>query len=225
VTRLDIGAVLFDLDGTLADTAPDLVGALNLLLAEQGMPAVPLERLRPYASAGARGLLHEGMGIAPVDARFETLRARFLDLYAGNLCVDTRLFPGMERVLFQLEQKPIFWGVVTNKPARFTIPLINALGLAHRTSCVVSGDTTPYSKPHPAPLLHAAETLGLPSHACLYVGDDLRDVQAARAAGMPVLAAAFGYLGDAGEPRDWGADAVIDHPGEIMTFLRTNHVG
>ena len=225
MTRRDIGAVLFDLDGTLADTAPDLAGALNLLLAERGLPAVPIERLRPYASAGALGLLRAGMGIGPDDAEFEMLRVRFLDLYTDNICVDTRLFPGMDQVLSQLEQRSTIWGIVTNKPARFTVPLIKALGLAERTACVVSGDTTAYSKPHPAPLLHAAETLDLPPQACLYVGDDLRDVQAAHAAGMPVLAAAFGYLGDAGDPHVWGADAVIDHPSEIMDFLRTNPVG
>jgi phosphoglycolate phosphatase len=219
LTDRAIRAVLFDLDGTLADTAPDLVGALNLLLAERSQPALPLERLRPYASAGARGLILEGMGIAADDADYETLRTRFLDLYAANICVHTRLFQGMDQLLRQLEQRSIFWGVVTNKPARFTNPLIKALSLAGRASCVVSGDTTPYSKPHPAPLLHAAELLGLPSSACLYVGDDLRDVQAARAAGMPVLAAAFGYLGDAGDPRNWGADAVIDQASEIMAFL------
>ena len=165
MTGSSIQAVLFDLDGTLADTAPDLARALNLLRAERGLPPIPLEHLRAHASSGAQGLLGAGMGITPEAAEFDTLRARFLDLYAAHICVETKLFPGMELVLSQLERRTISWGVVTNKHSRFTAPLIAELGLAQRTSCVVCGDTTPYSKPHPAPLLHAASQLGLPPKA------------------------------------------------------------
>ena len=212
-------AVLFDLDGTLADTAPDLAGALNRLLQEKGRKALPLEITRPWTSAGARGMLKVGFGIDPDHADFEPLRVRFLDLYAEKLCVDTRLFPGMPELLDELESRGIQWGIVTNKAERFTLPLVRALGFAERAAVVVGGDTTPHAKPHPQPLLHAAERIGQPPAACLYVGDDLRDIQSARAAGMPVIAAAFGYLGDGSNPDDWGADGVIAAPLETLNYL------
>lgn len=214
-----IRAVLFDLDGTLADTAPDLAGALNRLLAERGLAPVPLEVTRPHTSSGARGLIGAGLGIGPDHPEYESLRARFLDLYAENIFVDTQLFPGMADVLTELERRQLRWGIVTNKAARFTDPLIAAMGLAQRSACTVSGDTTPHTKPHPEPLLHAARLIGLEPRTCLYIGDDLRDIQAARAAGMPVLAAAFGYLGENGDPAKWQADGVVNHPSEILDFL------
>ncbi len=218
MTHRSIRAVLFDLDGTLADTAPDLACALNRLLAERGQAPVPLAQTRPYTSSGARGLIGAGLGIGPDHPEYEALKMRFLDLYAENILVDTKLFPGMEALLGELEKRQLRWGIVTNKAARFTDPLITAMGLARRSSCTVSGDTTAHIKPHPEPLLHAARQIGLEPTVCLYVGDDLRDIQAARAAGMPVLAAAFGYLGDS-DPRDWQADGVINHPSEILNFL------
>lgn len=214
-----IRAVLFDLDGTLADTAPDLAAALNALLGEHGRAPVPLERTRPLTSAGARGMLQAGFGIAPGAPEYEPLKARFLELYGGSVCVETRLFPGMEELLAALERRGLRWGVVTNKPERFTTPLLAALGVLHRAACVVSGDTTERAKPHPDPLLHAASALALAPAACLYVGDDLRDVQAARAAGMPVVAAGYGYLGDGGECGSWQADGIIEHPLETLNFL------
>lgn len=214
-----IRAVLFDLDGTLADTAPDLAAALNLLLGEQGRRPVPLELTRPLTSAGARGMLEAGFGIAPGAPEYEPLKARFLDLYGRAVCVETRLFGGIGELLDALERRGLPWGVVTNKPARFTEPLLEALGVLHRAACVVSGDTVERPKPHPDPLLHAARALALAPAACLYVGDDLRDVQAAKAAGMPVLAASYGYLGDAGDCRAWQADGVIGHPLETLKFL------
>jgi phosphoglycolate phosphatase len=217
---MTIRAVLFDLDGTLADTAPDLAGALNRLLAEHGRAAVPLAHARRVTSSGARGMLRVGFGIDPQHAGYDALRARFLDLYAENLCRETRLFDGIAELLATLESRGLPWGVVTNKAERYTLPLLDALGLGGRTACVVGGDTTGRAKPHPDPLLHAAQALGLAPAACLYLGDDLRDVQAARAAGMPVLAAGYGYLGDEGDPSVWGADAVISHPLETLNHLR-----
>jgi len=212
-------AVLFDLDGTLADTAPDLARALNSLLAEHGRAPVPVEITRPLTSSGARGMIRVGFGLAPGQDDYEGLKARFLELYGTMLCVETRLYPGMDELLGTLEQRGVRWGVVTNKLERFTTPLLEALGLTTRAACVVSGDTVARAKPHPDPLLHASRTLALDPAACLYVGDDLRDVWAARAAGMPILAAGYGYLGDDGDPHAWGADAVIGHPLETLNFL------
>lgn len=209
-------AILFDLDGTLVDTAPDLAGALNRLLTELGRATVPAEVTRPHTSSGARGLIQAGMGIGPDHPDYEQLKSRFLDLYARNICIESKLFAGMPELLLSLEQARIPWGIVTNKASRFTEPLLKAMRLYDRAACVVSGDTTPHPKPHPAPLLHASGLLGLEPAECLYVGDDLRDIQSARAAGMPVVAAAFGYLGEAGDPHAWLADAVISEPAELL---------
>lgn len=212
-------AVLFDLDGTLADTAPDLVAALNRLRSEHGRAALPLATVRPYASSGARGLLQIGFGLKPEDARFEPLRDAFLDHYEARVCVETRLFPGMIELLAAIEQRGIRWGVVTNKSSRFTPRIIAALGLEARAACVVCGDTTPHIKPHPASLLHAARQLALEPAQCCYVGDDLRDVQAALAAGMRAVAAEYGYLGTGSAPREWNAHAVIAHPMDLIARL------
>jgi phosphoglycolate phosphatase len=212
-------AVLFDLDGTLADTAPDLGRALNRVRAANGLAPMPLAITRPYTSSGARGLLKVGFGLDPEDERYEALKLQFLDFYAAEICVDTRLFDGMAELLAQLDQDRLPWGVVTNKAERFTLPLLQGLRLGARAACVVGGDTAARAKPHPDPLLHAAASLQLPPAACLYVGDDLRDVQAARAAGMRVLAAKYGYLGDGGAIESWQADAIIDHPRQVLDFL------
>lgn len=220
-TRFPARAVLFDLDGTLADTAPDLARALNRLRRERNCDPVPLEIARPYTSSGARGLIGIGFGILPGHPEFESLKDRFLALYAEEVCVETRLYDGMPELLARLEESAIAWGVVTNKATRFTTPLMAQLGLAARAACVVCGDTTARPKPHPEPLLHAAAQLRLQPAQCLYVGDDLRDVQAARAAGMPVLAAGFGYLGIGGVPGNWGADGVINSPLDTLNYLAT----
>jgi 2-phosphoglycolate phosphatase len=212
-------AVLFDLDGTLADTAPDLARALNRVRAANGLAPMPLEITRSYTSSGARGLLKVGFGLDPEDERYEALRLQFLDFYAADICVDTRLFDGMAELLDQLDQDRLPWGVVTNKAERFTFRLLQGLHLDERAACVVGGDTAARAKPHPDPLLHAAAALQLPPSACLYVGDDLRDVQAARAAGMPVIAAKYGYLGDGGSIESWQADAIIGHPREVLDYL------
>jgi phosphoglycolate phosphatase len=211
-------AVLFDLDGTLADTAPDLAGALNRLRAEQGLAPVPLEKLRPFASAGARGLVHAGFGVKPGDADYDALREAFLEFYREQTCVHTQLFPGIAELLAALGQRGIPWGIVTNKATRFTDRIVEALGLA--PACVVCGDTTEHIKPHPAPMLHAAEQLGLPPSACAYLGDDLRDIQAARAAGMRAIAVDWGYHHpESGGPGAWKADAVIARPGDLIGLL------
>jgi len=211
-------AVLFDLDGTLADTAPDLAAALNRLRADQGLEPVPLERLRPFASAGARGLVHAGLGVKPGDPDYEALRTAFLEAYRESTCVETRLFPGIPELLAELGRRGIAWGIVTNKATRFTDRIVEALGLS--PACVVCGDTTEHIKPHPAPLLHAAAQLRAPAPACLYLGDDLRDVQAALAAGMRAVAVAWGYHHpESGGPRSWKAEAVIAEPRDLIPLL------
>ncbi|UZD54141.1 phosphoglycolate phosphatase [Caldimonas aquatica] len=214
-----VGAVLFDLDGTLADTAPDLAAAVNRMRVRRGRDALPLELLRPVASHGARGLLRVGMDVGPEHPDFEGLKREFLDEYERALAVHTRLFDGASSLLDALERAGVAWGVVTNKVMRFAAPVLEGLGLAARAGVLVGGDTTPHPKPHPAPLLEACRRLQVPAHRAVYVGDDLRDVQAARAAGMPAIAARYGYLGD-GEPIErWGADEIIDHLEELVTLL------
>jgi phosphoglycolate phosphatase len=212
-------AVLFDLDGTLADTAPDLARALNCVRAAHRLAPMPAATTRSYTSSGVRGLLKIGFGLDPGDERYDALRLQFLDFYAAAICVDTRLFDGVAELLDRLEQEGLPWGVVTNKAERFTLPLLQSLSLDERAACVVGGDTAARAKPHPDPLLHAAAALQLPPSACLYVGDDYGDVQAARAAGMPVIAAKYGYLGNGRPIESWQADAIIEHPREVFDYL------
>ena len=211
-------AVLFDLDGTLADTATDLGAAVNRLRARRGLADLATRDVRAYASSGARGLLRVGLGLNPGDPDYETMRDAFLAYYAERVCVDTRLFPGISQLLAEIGARGLKWGIVTNKATRFTAPIVAALGIA--PDCVVCGDTTPHSKPHPAPLLHAAKQLALEPRACCYVGDDLRDVQAAHAAGMRAIAVLYGYHGvDNGGPATWNADAIIAQPTDLIAQL------
>lgn len=212
-------AVLFDLDGTLVDTAPDLAGALNRMLARRGLAAVPLSLLRPVASSGARGMLGIGFGIGPGHADYESLRQEFFDEYESELLGESALFDGVEALLDALESRGLPWGIVTNKIARFTQPLVGLLGLDARAGCVVSGDTTPHPKPHPAPLIEAARQLSAPPARCIYVGDDERDIQAARSAGMGAIAAGYGYLGSGAPPSAWGADHIIASPGALLALI------
>jgi phosphoglycolate phosphatase len=214
-----IKAVLFDLDGTLADTAPDLGHALNQQRIARGLSAVPLELIRTEASAGARGLLGLGFNIAPGDSDYPDMREEFLDLYAARLCHDTQLFPGVSELLDQLDARKLPWGIVTNKPARFAKPLIHLLGLSQRAACLISGGDTTHSKPHPEPLLAASHALVVAPDTCIYLGDDIRDVEASLAAGMEPVIARYGYLGNGHPPESWGARYLIDHPHELLAYL------
>lgn len=214
-----IKAVLFDLDGTLADTAPDLGHALNRQRIARGLSALPIEFIRVEASAGARGLLGLGFNIRPADADYDGMRAEFLDFYAECLCRETRLFPGVAEMLDKLDDCRLPWGIVTNKPARFSIPLLQELGLNNRAACIISGGDTIHSKPHPEPLLKVSSAMDVAPAGCIYVGDDLRDVQASLAAGMEPVIAKYGYLGNASAPESWGARYLIDRPQELLGYL------
>lgn len=216
---LPVAAVLFDLDGTLADSAGDLALALNRVREGVGLPPVPVAPLRPYASSGARGLLEAGMGVTPAHAGYEELRQAFLAHYEQCLAETTRLYDGVAELLDAIEARGLAWGIVTNKHARFTGPVVAALALAPRARVVVSGDTTPNPKPHPAPLLHAADVLSVAPDRCVYVGDDLRDVEAGRAAGMATIVAGYGYLGTSGDPAHWPATGWIDRPLDLLRWL------
>jgi N-acetyl-D-muramate 6-phosphate phosphatase len=215
-----VRAILFDLDGTLIDSAPDLAGAANDLLQAHGRPALPFERLRPVASSGARGLVGVTFGVGPGDDRYEPLRLEFLAIYESRLTRLTHVFDAVHPMLEAIEAAGLPWGIVTNKAGRYTDPIVAHLGLDRRAGVVISGDTTPHAKPHPEPLFEAARRMAVDAEACVYVGDDLRDIQAGRAASMRTLAAAWGYLGH-GEPvHAWGADAVITEPNELLNWLR-----
>ncbi|MCX7184747.1 MAG: HAD-IA family hydrolase [Nitrosospira sp.] len=214
-----IKAVFFDLDGTLADTAPDLGHALNCQRSARGLPPLPLALIRTEASAGARGLLGLGFNIGPDDPGYQAMRDEFLDFYAARLCHDTHLFPGIAELLDQLDARTLPWGIVTNKPARFTLPLLQLLGLSQRAACVISGGDTTHSKPHPEPLLAASSALAVAPAACIYLGDDMRDVEASLAAGMEPVIARYGYLGNSHPPESWGARYLIDHPQELLAYL------
>jgi len=212
-------AVLFDLDGTLADTAGDLGGALNQLRVTRGLDPLPLEVLRPYASAGARGLIGVGLDIHPGDPEFEPLRLAFLDAYMRCLADTTVLFDGMSELLYELSARGLKWGIVTNKPHRFTLPVMEGLGLREDAAVIISGDSTAHAKPHPLPLLTACEEMGVPPASVLYVGDDLRDIQAAQAAAMPSAAAQWGYIGHNGDISEWGADVIVAQPLDLLAHL------
>ncbi len=211
--------VFFDLDGTLADTAPDLVAATNQLLSARNLPLKPYEQLRPCASAGARGLIGGAFGIDTKHPDFIPLRDEFFANYEKALFVHSKLFEGMEHLLNQLESAQLPWGIVTNKSERFTNPLIELMGLSQRSISTVSGDTTPHSKPHPEPILHAARIANLDPNKSLYVGDDIRDIIAGKAAGMKTVAAAYGYCGCEEPPEAWGADFIIQTPQELLQII------
>lgn len=217
ISTLSPRAVLFDLDGTLADTAPDLVAAVNLLRTARGLAPADYELLRPYASAGARGLIGAAFGLQPGDADYEALRVAFLENYTSAIAAKTRLFEGIPELLDALTVSNIPWGIVTNKAARLTELLVPKIGLAH-AACVISGDTTPHAKPHPAPLQEAARRIGISPEECWYVGDDLRDIEAGRAAGMTTIAAAWGYCGETA-PATWNSDWLMETPADLSAHL------
>ncbi|MBY0578516.1 MAG: HAD-IA family hydrolase [Burkholderiales bacterium] len=209
-------AILFDLDGTLADTAKDLGLALNTLRSDRGLPELALGIIRPQASNGVRGLLGLGFGITPEAEGYALLRDEFLEVYMENICNRTRLFDGMPELLDEVGKMGLPWGIVTNKPMRFTLPLVERLGLAAQV--VVGGDLCAHQKPHPEPLLYAAEKLSVSPSSCIYLGDDRRDTDASLAAGMISIVARYGYLG-AGDVESWGAHGGIDHPLELLKYI------
>ncbi len=214
-----IKAVLFDLDGTFADTAPDLAAALNHTRASRNLSPLPLDVIRPQASHGSRGLLKLGFGIEPEHPDYNALRDIFLDYYERNICVHTRLFSDMAELVAELEQRNIKWGIITNKPHRFTLPLMQALGMASRAACLISGDTCAHAKPHPEPMLKACELLGVAPEQCLYLGDDLRDMQAANASGMRGIIANYGYVSDDVSVKNWNAQGSVDKPTELLGLI------
>ncbi len=214
-----IKAVLFDFDGTVADTAPDLGHALNRQRIARNLTPLPIEQIRTQASAGSRGLLDLGFNVKPDDSDYAFMRDEFLDFYTQRLCHDTCLFSGMAELLGQLDARNLPWGIVTNKPARFTHPLIQQLGLQERVACIVCGDETTHQKPHPEPLLTASNQLSISPTGCIYLGDDRRDVKASLAAGMLPIIASYGYLGDGHPPETWGARYIIDRPQDLLIYL------
>ena len=211
--------VLFDLDGTLIDSAPDLAAAANAMRHARGLAALPLPQLRPMVGSGARGMVGLAFGAKPGDSSFDALRDEFLQRYQAGLLDQTAVFAAMMPVLDHLDAVGRRWGIVTNKAERFTRPVIEGLRLHSRAVVVISGDTTPHSKPHPAPLLEAARRAGVPAAQCVYVGDDQRDVQAGLAAGMATLAAGWGYLGQGDPIAAWGAHAVLAEPRALLQWL------
>lgn len=213
-------ALLFDLDGTLIDSAPDLAGTGNDMRARRGLAPLPYARLRPVVGMGARGMLGASLGITPESEDFEALREEFLATYEQRFLQLTRVFEAVAPMLDAIDARGLPWGIVTNKAQRFTAPIAAGLGLTRRAAVVISGDTTAHSKPHPAPLLEAASRLGLRPADCVYVGDDLRDVQAGRAAGMRTVVAGWGYLGEAGPIDTWGADFVIEEPAQLLNLFQ-----
>lgn len=212
-------AVLFDLDGTFADTAPDLAAAVNHVRVLRDLPPLPVDVLRPQASHGSLGLLKVGMNVTPDSPDFQVLREIFLDHYTRNICVHTRLFPGMAELIAELEQRGIKWGIVTNKPHRYTVPLMQALGYAERAACLISGDTCAHAKPHPEPMFAACELLAIMPAQCLYLGDDKRDMEAANAAGMRGIIANWGYVSDDVSVQNWQACGEANHPLELLGHL------
>ena len=214
-----VRAVLFDLDGTLIDSAPDLAGAANDMRAARGLPRLPLAHFRPMVGSGARGMVKQAFEVGPEDDAFAAMREEFLQRYEARMTQETRVFPAVAALLDALLERGVPWGIVTNKAERFSVPLVGALGLRERSAVLVCGDTTPHSKPHPEPLLEAARRMHVEAAHCLYVGDDRRDAQAGCAAGMRTAAVTWGYLGLGDPIGAWGADNIIDAPSEVLNLL------
>jgi 2-phosphoglycolate phosphatase len=216
----NIDAVLFDLDGTLIDSAPDLGAAADKMRTDRGLPSLPFADYRPMAGAGARGMIGVGFGIAPGHADFEALKEEFFANYEACMTQRTFAFDGVADLIAQINKAGLKWGVVTNKSERFALPLTRAMSLFQSARAIIGGDTTPHAKPHPAPLLEAARQIGVPPERCAYVGDDERDILAGRAAGMPTVAAAYGYLGSIADTAHWKADATISSPAQLLKVLQ-----
>lgn len=211
--------VLFDLDGTLIDSAPDLAGSANDMRLARGLPALPYEQLRSMAGAGARGMLGAAFGVLPTAPEYADLKQEFLDTYERRMLQETRVFEHIMSMLSALQAREVRWGIVTNKAERFALPLTRALGLHQGAAAVIGGDTTPHLKPHPAPLLEAVRRAGAHADHCVYVGDDERDILAGRAAGMRTVAASWGYLGQGAHISSWGADLTINQPHALLNWL------
>lgn len=216
----NIDAVLFDLDGTLIDSAPDLGAAADKMRTDRGLPSLPLAQYRPMAGAGARGMIGVAFGVSQQHAEFESLKEEFFANYEACMTLRTYAFEGVAEMLAGICQAGLKWGVVTNKSERFTLPLTRSMLLFNSAQTIISGDTTPHAKPHPAPLLEAARRLNVAVDRCAYVGDDERDIIAGRAAGMPTVAAAYGYLGTNADTAGWNADATIVSPSELLQLLQ-----
>ncbi|MGW8306792.1 MAG: HAD-IA family hydrolase [Achromobacter pulmonis] len=212
--------ILFDFDGTLADTAPDLAAAANQQRTRRGLDPLPYETLRPVASQGARGLLRVALGLKPGDDEYEPTRLQFLEDYAASSTVHSKLFPGIEALLADIRQRGLSWGIVTNKVTYLTLPIVEHLNLTRDSAVLVCGDTTAHAKPHPLPLQHAAREAGFATDRCVYVGDDLRDIQAAHAAGMPAVAAAYGYVGEDDDIIHWEAETCAKTPAELWPAIQ-----
>ena len=212
-------AVLFDLDGTLIDTAPDLAFALNTLLEQEGLETVSYQDIRTVASNGSPALLNLGFGLTTDHSDYPLLQERFFQLYQDNITRETALFNGMEEVLTALENANIPWGIITNKPAFLTEQLAQGLNLTQRAGCIVSADTTPFSKPHPAPMFYACEMIKKSPEQCIYIGDAARDIEAGKNANMQTVAALYGYIGKGVNPDDWQADISIKEPRDILQWL------
>lgn len=215
----NIECVLFDLDGTLLDTAPDMVDAINQIRLDKNLKPKPFNELRNIVSHGGAALVRAGLGIDDFDSEFEQIMQRFLDIYKANIANKTSFFPGMEKVLNELEANNIPWGIVTNKPHWLTSDLVNQLSLNTRTNCIISGDTLEQRKPHPAPLLHACKILKVSPEHTIYVGDAQRDIEAGNNASMHTLVAMFGYIDETESPESWQADGLIEKPEEILDWL------
>lgn len=215
-----IRAILFDLDGTLIDSAPDLGAAADQMRVARGLPSLPIADYRPFAGSGARGMLRVAFGMQPEDAEFPTMREEFFQNYERRMTQDTTVFDGVSDMLASIVARQLHWGVVTNKSKRFTEPLSRQMALFASAGAVVSGDTTPHAKPHPEPLLEAARRIGVAPQDCVYVGDDERDIIAGKAAGMHTVAAVYGYLGEKQSVAHWEADDVINSPHELLKRLK-----
>src|SRR5436190_19955844 len=216
---MPIRAVLFDLDGTLLDTVPDLVFALNQLRNERGILDLTITAIRRIASLGSRAFIKKAFDLHDDHPELNTLREKFLTLYLKHLADTTTLFPEIDNVLLHLEQQNIPWGIVTNKLTKHTTPLLKALRLDQRTACVICGDSLSKAKPDPLPLLHACELLKQAPQDCLYIGDAETDVHASKAAGLKSLVAMYGYIGENENPLSWQADGYIQSPKDILTWL------
>lgn len=214
-----ISTVLFDLDGTLIDSAPDLAAALNEQRQRRNKPPLAYHSLRVHASSGARGMIKAGFAVESTEAEYQELRVEFLEIYTRDLLRRTQPFPEVLELLTAIEKSGRTWGIVTNKAESLAMPLLSAFALHERAACVVCGDTTPFTKPHPAPLFEAARRLSVDVNRCVYVGDDQRDIAAARAAGMYAIAAGYGYLGDGRPPIEWGADEILSRPSDLLKLL------